>query len=138
PPPSFGQHRLGEVYPERRPVPREPCRVTSRLTGAAADVEHTIGRRDRVRLEKASPDRAKAGVVLVGELGPLVALLAIPGVRHIDVGNRLTHTTLLARGRIYGCALRLGESAAVPHSPSMTARVALFHHTQLHQHGGLP
>src|SRR5205823_7828479 len=94
PPSSFGQHRLGEVYSERRPVPREPCRVTSRLTGAATDVEHTIGRGDRVRFEKASPNRAKVGVVLVGKLGPLIALRAVPGVCHIDVGNRLTHTTL--------------------------------------------
>src|SRR5205807_8042662 len=94
PPSRFGQHRRGEVYPERRPVPREPCRVTSRLTGAATDVEHTIDRRDRVRVEKASPNRAKVGVELVGEPGPLVALLAVPRVRHVDVGDRLTHTSL--------------------------------------------
>src|SRR5205814_7312797 len=71
PPSSFGQHRLREVYPERRAVPREPCCVSSRLTRAATDVEHTIGRGDRVRLEKAVPNRANVGVVLVGELGPL-------------------------------------------------------------------
>ena len=114
PPPGTAQSTSS---PSALPQSRRWSRL-SRCPAACApsrDGPISPGRRDRVRLEEPSPDRSKLRVELVGELRPLLALLAVPGVRHVDVGDRLTHTTL-ARPRTECRSARSDLAMALPDS----------------------
>ena len=88
---STGEHPRRQIDAERRSINRGARGGPSRLAVAASNIEHIGIARDRGELDEGTLVHGNRAVVPLPVLRPVVAFVAIPGCRHLDVCDLCRH-----------------------------------------------